>query len=443
LTPALSRFRIHSVRYICSPSEQPFTQKETYTGTRRPVEFAETLTPEAYTSEAFFAVERERVFASGWVAAGPSAAVRNPGELLVADIAGRSVIVVRGLDGELRAFYNSCRHRGTRLLPPGPGRVKRSIRCPYHSWAYSLNGSCMGTPLFEGSEIPDDQRAVFDMDGVAAFDKADYGLLEVRAECWGPLALVCLDDDAPSLSDHLGDLPRRTAGYRLDEWEIARTAHYEVDANYKLLGENFMEYYHLPWVHPGLVKVSPIEAHHRWQGGGMYTGMCTNPIAADSEQGGWQVGLPAISGLGESDASSARFIWLFPNVAINVLPNHLFLIHADPLGPAGTRETTYLLIHPESASDARSEEAVDRLAAFWDEVNREDIEIVERVQQGLATTPFPGGRLCYRFEEPLHRFQNMIIDRMVGVWRVPPGDEAESSPMFAPQDAGAPAGWER
>jgi choline monooxygenase len=119
------------------------------------------------------------------------------------------------------------------------------------------------------------------------------------------------------------------------------------------------------------------------------------------------------------------------------------LIHADPLGPAGTRETTYLLIHPESASDARSEEAVDRLAAFWDEVNREDIEIVERVQQGLATTPFPGGRLCYRFEEPLHRFQNMIIDRMVGVWRVPPGDEAESSPMFAPQDAGAPAGWER
>jgi choline monooxygenase len=431
------------VRYICSPSEQRFTQEETYTGTRRPVEFAETLTPEAYTSEAFFAVERERVFASGWVAAGPSAAVRDPGELLVADIAGRSVIVVRGLDGELRAFYNTCRHRGTRLLPPGRGRVKRSIRCPYHSWAYSLNGSCIGTPLFEGSEIPDDQRAVFDMDGVAAFDRADYGLLEVRTECWGPLALVCLNHDAPSLSDHLGDLPGRTAGYRLDEWEIARTAHYEVDANYKLLAENFMEYYHLPWVHPGLVKVSPIEAHHRWQGRGMYSGMCTNPIAADSEQGGWQVGLPAISGLGESDASSARFIWLFPNVAINVLPNHLFLIHADPVGPARTRETTYLLTHPESASDARSEDAVDRLAAFWDEVNREDIEIVERVQQGLATTPFPGGRLCYRFEEPLHRFQNMIIDRMVGVWRVPPGDEAESSPMFVPQDAGASAGWER
>jgi choline monooxygenase len=113
-----------------------------------------------------------------------------------------------------------------------------------------------------------------------------------------------------------------------------------------------------------------------------------------------------------------------------VLPNHVFLIHAHPIGPARTRETTYLLTHPESATDARSEEAVDRLAAFWDEVNREDIEIVERVQEGLATTPFPGGRLCYRFEEPLHRFQNMVIDRMVGVWRVPPGDAVESAPMF-------------
>jgi choline monooxygenase len=422
------------VRYICSPSEQTFTEEDTYQRTRRPVALAETITPEAYTSEDFFAVERERVFGSGWVAMGPSAQVREPGELLVGDVAGRSVIVVRGLDGGLRAFYNTCRHRGTRLLSAGVGRVKRSIRCPYHSWAYSLDGSCIGTPLFEDSGIPDDQRAVFDMDGVTAFDRADYGLLEVRADSWGPLAFACLDEDAAPLSEHLGDLPRRTAGYRLDEWEVARTAHYDVDANYKLLAENFMEYYHLPWVHPGLVKVSPIEAHHRWQGTGMYTGMCTTPIAADSEQGGWQVGLPAISGLSGSDAESARFIWLFPNVAINVLPNHLFLICAHPLGPARTRETTYLLTHPESASDGSHEEAVDRLAGFWDEVNREDIEIVERVQQGIATTPFPGGRLCYRFEEPLHRFQNMIIDRMVGIQRVPPGDDMESAPMFAPRE---------
>jgi choline monooxygenase len=93
-----------------------------------------------------------------------------------------------------------------------------------------------------------------------------------------------------------------------------------------------------------------------------------------------------------------------------------------------THETTYLLTHPESAANPDYEHAVQALADFWDAVNREDIDIVERVQAGLDSTPFPGGRLCYRFEEPLHRFQNMVIDRMVGERRVPPGDAVGTAP---------------
>jgi phenylpropionate dioxygenase-like ring-hydroxylating dioxygenase large terminal subunit len=412
-------------------SADAFTREETYAGTRRPVSLAETLIPAAYTSEAFFAIERERVFGSTWVAVGCAAQLREPGDVLVADVAGRSVFVVRKQDGALRAFYNVCRHRGTRLLSAGECRVKRFIRCPYHSWAYDHDGACVGTPLFEGSDIPPDQQATFDMADVAAFDRADYGLLPVAVDTWGPLVFVNLEADPEPLADHLGDLPARTAGYRLDEWRIARTAEYDIKANYKLIAENFMEYYHLPWVHPGLVKVSPMEAHHRWQGTGMYVGFCTSPIAADTEDGGWQSGLAPIAGLDASDATSARFIWLFPGVAVNVLPNHVFIIHARPVAPGLTHETTYLLTHPESTGEDGGERAVDDLAAFWDAVNREDIDIVERVQAGLASTPFPGGRLCYRFEESIHRFQNMIIDRMVGTRRVPPGDDAETVPMFA------------
>jgi choline monooxygenase len=408
-----------------------YTREEAYAATRRPVDLAETLTPDAYRSEEFFAIERERVFATSWVAVGCVAELREPGDVLVTEVAGRSLFVVRTRAGELRAFYNVCRHRGTRLLAQGECRVKRFIRCPYHSWAYDLDGACIGTPLFEGSEIPDDQREVFDMNGARAFDRADYGLLRVAAESWGPLVFVNLDGEAGPLAEQLGDLPARTAGYRLDGWEIARVADYDVAANYKLAGENFMEYYHLPWVHPGLVKVSPIEAHHRWQGPGMYTGMCTNPIAADTEDGGWQSGVPAIEGLTESDATSARFVWLFPNVALNVLPNHLFVILARPLAPGATRERTYLLTHPETAA---TEDGIDQLAHFWDTVNREDIEIIERVQLGIETTPFPGGRLCYRFEEPLNRFHNMVADRMVGRHRIPPGDEAKEIPMFGARD---------
>jgi choline monooxygenase len=155
------------------------------------------------------------------------------------------------------------------------------------------------------------------------------------------------------------------------------------------VAENFMEYYHLPWVHPGLVKVSPLDAHHRSQGAGMYVGFCTTPIAPDTDDGGWQGGLAPISGLNDSDAASARFVRLFPNVAVNILPNHLFIVHPRPVAPGLTHETTYLLTHPESAGAAGTEGAVDEIARFGDAVNREDIGIVERVQVGLDTTRSP------------------------------------------------------
>src|SRR6185312_6231042 len=272
--------------------------------TRRHAAVARTLLPQAYTSDEFFAIERDRVFGQSWVAAGCAAQLREPGDALVTDVAGRSIFVLRTEAGALRAFYNVCRHRGTRLLRPGETKVKRWIKCPYHSWAYSHEGACIGTPMFSDSDIPDDQRAAFDMSDAAAFDRADYGLLPVAVDEWGPVVFVNLAADPAPLTEHLGDLPDRTAGYRLSEWTVARVATYEVAANYKLVAENFMEYYHLPWVHPGLVKVSPIEAHYRWQGPGMYSGFCTTPIAPDTDDGGWRVGLPPISDLSEDDGQA-------------------------------------------------------------------------------------------------------------------------------------------
>jgi phenylpropionate dioxygenase-like ring-hydroxylating dioxygenase large terminal subunit len=171
-----------------------------------------------------------------------------------------------------------------------------------------------------------------------------------------------------------------------------------------------------------------MDAHYRWQGMGKYVGFCTTPIASSSDGGGW-LGLPAIDGLSDDDAVSARFAWVYPNIALSVLPNHMFLLLARPAGPGLTHEAAYLLTHPESRRQAEEAE-IDALAAFWDEVNREDIAIVERVQDGLANPAYEGGRMCYRFEESVHRFQNMEIDRILGLWRVPEGDRADGEPMF-------------
>ncbi len=407
-----------------------FLREETYAATRLPVSLASTLIPDAYTSPEFFELEQQRVFRTSWVAVAGGSQLAGPGDTLVTEVGGQSLILVRTAQGALRAFHNVCRHRGARLLDPGPCHLKRIIKCPYHSWAYDLDGNCLGTPLFDDdSHVPSDQRGIFDMTDVDRFDKSDHGLHQAAVAEWGPLVFVNLDPHAAPLAEQLGDLPERLSGYRMDEWRVARSRTYEIAANYKLIGENFMEYYHLPWVHPGLVKVSPMKAHHRWQGAGMYTGMCTSPIASNSDQGGW-LDLPPISRLSENDAVSARFAWVFPSTALSVLPNHLFIMLAHPVDAAHTREETLLLVHQDLAEGPDVEAGIDGLASFWDTVNREDIEIVERVQKGLGSLAYSGGRMCYRFEEPLHRFQNMVIDRMLGIRRVPEGDELYESEMF-------------
>lgn len=410
---------------------EDFLQEKTYRHTRPSVEAAMTLLPEGYTSPEFYALEQERVFSNSWVPVGCLDQIKHPKDVLVVNLAGQSVLVTRNKKGELRAFYNVCRHRGTKMLEDGCQRLKSSrIVCPYHSWGYDFEGNCIGTPLFEELGLPEGHQKAFDMSGVEKFDRTHYGLFPVRVESWGFLIFLNLNENAPPLKDQLGDLPERCADYRLEEWQIVRGKKFVFNANYKLVGENFMEYYHLPWVHPELIKVSRMEDHHRWQGRGMYTGMTTWPIAPNTQEGGWQ-GLPPIQGLKKSQAESARFIWLFPNVAINIMPNHIFVMLTQPQSPNHTIEQTWILCHPESLQGDSTEAELEKLSNFWTLINEQDIGIVEKVQAGLSMKPYLGGRMCYGFEEPLHRFQNMIIDKMVGMERIPAGDEGEENrPWF-------------
>jgi len=404
-----------------------YRSETTYEATRLPVEFASTLIADSYRSEGYYTNEQDQLFSRSWVGVGATSDVAEPGAVIVRQVAGRSVIITRNGDGELRAFLNVCRHRGSRLIKEDCTLKAGRIRCPYHSWAYDLNGSCIGTPLFEGSDIPDVMRAAFDMGGAKEFSREDYPLFPVEVATFGPVVFVSLDDDVAPLAEWLGDLPERLVGYDLDQWTVQATKDYDIGANWKLIAENFMEYYHLPWVHPKLAKVSRVEDHYRWQGPGMYTGMITTPISGDDPA--W-LALPPHSGIEGTDRESGRFILAFPNVAMALLPNHLFLMILEPRGPGRTYERTLTLTHPETVDTVGAAAAIDDLQEFWDEVNIEDVDIVENVQVGISTPEYEGGRMCYRFEEPVHRFQNMIIDRMVGLDRIPEGDEVEQAPMF-------------
>jgi choline monooxygenase len=219
----------------------------------------------------------------------------------------------------------------------------------------------------------------------------------------------------------LGDLPTRLKSYPLADFQLHRRKLFEINANWKLVAENFTEYYHLPWVHPELNTVSTLDNHQRWQGPGMYTGMCTHPLTKQDLPIDPGV-LPPTPGIGEHDANTAYWVLIAPNLALFLLPHHLFTLIINPGGFDRTTEYADLLVHPASLEAPGAEGALDAIFQFWAMVNQQDVAAVERVQRGIQAKPYQGGRMCFKFEESIHRFQNMIIDLMTGKVRTPPGD---------------------
>ena len=383
-----------------------------WAGTQAPLTESTGLNPDAYTSQEFFEHEKQLVFERAWVCVGIADDVAEAGRLIVRKVGNRSIIITRGNDGELRGFYNSCRHRGTELAEVDCD-VANTIRCPYHRWGYGLDGALVATPLFE--QVPR-----------ADFDKADYGLIPVRVDTWGVLLFACLDDQTPPLYEWLGDLPERMAGYGMESWTSRTEQTLEIQSNWKLISENFQEYYHLTWIHPELAKVSRVKDHYRYQGAGNYCGQTTTPVSGD-DRDDW-LSLPPADGLDESDAVSGRFVAIFPNVLLSVLPNHVWVMRFDPMSPGETIETCTLLLPPNSSS--ATEEDIDHTVSFWLDVNSEDIDIVERGQRGLTHGAVPPGPLAPRFEEPLHRFQNMLRQcftlKSLAEMTIPDGDRIDS-----------------
>ena len=398
-----------------------YTQPETYGLSRLPVDQASTLIPDAYTADDFFALEQEKIFATAWVAVGCLQQVQNPGDILVTEVAGRSILVMRDKTGKLGAFYNVCRHRGSKLLEKSCNI--KSLHCPYHAWVYGLDGQCLGTSMFRSEKIVDTVNSngvETDLSDKALFDKQNYGLLPLSVQTWGFLVFVNLSAQTTPLEEWLGDIPQKFQSHVLENWEISGEKNYDVASNYKLIEENFMEYYHLPFVHPELTNVSRMEDHHRCQGKGMYTGMLTTPVSRDVDSV-W-LNLPAAQGLDKEHLEAAYHICIFPNVTITILPNHAFCMITDPIRANQTRERTFLLTPPGTLDNESYTSMLLELVKFWDMINTQDLSIVERVQLGLSNTAFTGGRMCHKFEEPLHRYQNWVADRMCGIHRIPPGD---------------------
>ena len=365
---------------------------------RQPVDRAEMLPPRVFHDPDVFDFEMRAWFATTWLCVGRGEDAASSGSYFLASVAGESVMVVRDRNGELGAFHNVCRHRGSTLLDAevegSTGRLVR-VQCPYHAWVYDLDGSLRRAPHTE--EIAD-------------FSAADNSLIPVSLETWQGFVFVNLDPAAPALIDYLADLPAAVAAYPIGDVRRARRIEYEVGANWKVIGENYSECYHCPGVHPQLNRLSPydrgrnLESRGPWSGGWMELVDAADTMSTD----GATHGRAPLPGIGDENMRRVYYIVLWPNLLLSLHPDYVMTHQVWPLDAGRSRVVCEWLFDPRAMAepDFDPSDAVD----FWDLTNRQDWAVCERQQRGTASRAYVPGRYSL-MEDMVHAFDLMVADR--------------------------------
>jgi Rieske 2Fe-2S family protein len=333
------------------------------------------LPRDAYWGDAFYAREQRAIFWDQWFYIGRAERLAEVGAYRVVDVAGESAIVVRSQDG-LFAHLNVCRHRGSRLLC-GDGVVRGAIRCPYHGWSYALDGTLVASPFVAADEVPSDSRR----------------LHSVAIAQWGGFVFVRVagdpscDADA-ALRSQLGAIPERLVRYPLAELQAARSLRYEVEANWKVLLENYNECYHCAGVHPELCRVVPAFKNHGGSGLDWEGGIPHRAGAWTFTQSGTSSRAP-FPGLNEEERVRHKGELIYPNFMLSVAADHVAAFALFPNGPSRTTIVCDFLFHPAEIANPSFDpsDVVD----FWDLVNKQDWAICEGVQAGMRSQAFTHG----------------------------------------------------
>jgi Rieske 2Fe-2S family protein len=339
------------------------------------------LEPRFYTDPRVLGPEQELIFERTWQLAGHVCTLPRPGSYLTARAGTQPVLVVRDEEDQLRAFRNVCRHRGSRLLS-GAGQCKAAIRCRYHGWTYRLDGSLIGVPE--------------QMSFAPRPDKSTLGLMPARVEVLCGLVFVNLDPDATPLGELVGDLPRRLAPYRIETLEPFAPATGTQPANWKVVADNYLEGYHIPIAHPGLMRLldykryqAEVHDHYVWFDAPLRTKRSSNRL----ERTYARLVTP-MPGLGEDDRFTWRYAFIYPNTTIDLYPDQVNTWQMLPDGVAQTSDV-FACYRPAGTGPRTRfvQWANQRLNTL---VLDEDIDLVDNVQQGLATRAYRCGPLSRR-----------------------------------------------
>lgn len=345
---------------------------------------AHTIPAHWYTDPARLELEHRRIFRRTWQFAASLDQLRFPGNYVAVDVVGVPVVVVRDLRGNLRAYYNVCRHRAG-VVAQGAGN-RKTLQCRYHGWLYDLDGTLRTAPEFEG---------------VQDFDKCDYGLIPIRIETWGPFAFVNMSNDGPSLLETLGNIPAETARFNFEGMRRVERRDYYVNANWKVYIDNYLEGYHVPVAHPGLYRELDY-AQYRVDTFRYYSSQYApiRPVRAEDAAGRVYTAL-------QGD-DKAFYYWIFPNFMLNI---YLGMLQINIIVPLSYDRT--LTIFEWYFSDPGTPETWNTLQdsmAFSDEIQREDIEICEYVWRNLLVGVYDAGRYCVKRENGVHHFHGLLYE---------------------------------
>lgn len=364
------------------------------------------LPADAYTSFQYLQQERQTVFSQYWVCVALASDVPNLGDAYPAEVAGMPIMLVRDRAGTLRAFHNVCSHRGLQLIDK-PCNVRGNLRCPYHSWAYKLDGSLKSTPHFGG----------YYRDSYEGFDQASRGLKPIRCQQWLDLVFVNLSGDAPPLADYLQPAIERWSPYDLNLLRREpREVHLQCNSNWKLAVENFSESYHLSWVHPALNSCSRMEDHFSFEVGDIHVGQGSLLYKSGAIAGKSLPTFPNLAAAGKQ--TIAEYITVFPNLMLGVHPDYFLVFIANPLSPAKTTERMVFYFVGDEAMTPENEALRHLPIDLWKETNDEDIAMIERMQVGRQSPQFDGGCFSPALEQPVYRFQQQVA-KAVAICRSP------------------------
>lgn len=371
----------------------------------RPIAKATGLPNAQYTTEESFVQDRDHVIAPAWAALAFVDELPEPGYVLPVDFMGLPLVLVRDKDNTVRVFHNVCSHRGTRLAQSAC-QSAGTIRCPYHSWTYALTGDLIGTPHIGGYGVHEHP----------SFEKSLHGLREVRSHCWLGTVFVNLSGDAAPFEHAIDPIKKSWQQYlsvetfdQLSELPSAGEINLQVNSNWKLAVENFLEAYHLPTIHPELNRVSPLREHEYLPPFANGAGQRSLSYQRAEVNGKT---LPGLSEWPADKINVSEYPVLYPNTFLGIHADHVFILFLRPLAHNKTAEHARLFYPADQNKSDLLRPVNDAVLAGWADVFQEDVDAVESCQIGRASPAYTGGAFSPAMDEPTLHFHQWVATKL-------------------------------